>query len=69
MMDYREYLKNRNLLIQLSEDAGKPPHVVQSRNQLLKIARGSIRQHLQRQILDALQKNKTAGPPKPEEII
>ena len=69
MMDYREYLRQRRLILELTKDADKPLHVVQSRNQLLKIARGSIRQHLQRQILEALNKNRETMAPKPGEII
>jgi hypothetical protein len=69
MIDFREYLKNRSLMLKMSEDAQKPANVVQSRNQLMKIARGSIRQHLQRQILEALHKSGQNVPPKPGEII
>ena len=54
MRDYKEYLQEKKLVLNIKEEMEKSKKVFQSRNQLLTKAKGAIRQYLQQQILDAI---------------
>lgn len=70
MMDYRDFLIKRKLMLKLEKELSQPANIVQSRNHLLSQARGSLRQHLQRQLTEALQKfNSQKAPRSSREIV
>ncbi len=56
MKDLKEYLEEKKLILTVKEEMSKPRNVVQSRNRLLAMVKGSIRKHLQRQIVEEIQK-------------
>ncbi len=70
MKDLKEYLEEKKLILTIKEELSKPKNVVQSRNRLLAMVKGSIRKHLQTQIVEEIQKFRKEGKPdNPNRII
>ncbi len=70
MIDLKEYLALRRQMSDSEEDPTPPGRVVPSRNQLLAQSRGSIRQHLQQQLVAALEKfYSETTPADPDQIV
>lgn len=70
MIDLKEYLALRQQMSDSDDEVTTPGRVVPSRNQLLSQSRGSTRQHLQQQLIAALEKFYTeATPADPDQIV
>jgi|GEM_PF-1961601 len=70
MIDLKEYLALRRQMSDSDEETTAPGRVVPSRNQLLSQSRGSIRQHLQQQLVSALEKfYSEVTPATPDQIV
>jgi hypothetical protein len=68
-MDFRDILAEKELIKRIQEETQQPGHILQSRNILLSKARGSVRQHLQMQLREALQKfHREEAPETPQQI-
>lgn len=72
MMDFKDYLIKNRMIVEPGKENEKPPlpNVFQSRNLLLAKAKGSIREHLQRQLLEELSKfREETSPQYPGRIV
>jgi len=70
MRDYKEYLREKKLVLKIKEEIEKPKNLLQSRNHLLSKVRGSIRQYLQQQIIEAIHRtNDENSPFGPHQIV
>ena len=70
MQDYKDYLQEKKLVLKIKEEIEKPKNVLQSRNHLLSKARGSIRQYLQQQIIEAIHRTSDEKAPQdPNQIV
>lgn len=56
MMDFREFLRKENRVVDSEKDQIDTQRVHPVRHQLLLKARGSLRQHLEQQMLEAIRR-------------